>query len=208
MRFLLHSPRDTVAGAVAAAAVLAVIVNAMFLQGGRHPSPMFGDHVMVLPAMPSQPRASAAPAIRDASQAASQAASSAAEPAPAGALSSSPLPRPRPLGADRRSDAVPARRADPIGHLVRAVALREEAGTAVPDTGSERIEIVSSRRVAAVQRVLSDYGYGQLAISGEIDAATRTAIRKFELARQLPATGQVSDRLVRELAAMTGRDFD
>src|SRR5215203_3507466 len=42
MRILLHSPKDLVAGLLAFAAVSAIIANALFLQAGRHPSPMFG----------------------------------------------------------------------------------------------------------------------------------------------------------------------
>jgi hypothetical protein len=51
MRILLHSPKDMVAGALAFAAVTAIITNALFLQAGPHPSPMFGS-VVVLPASP------------------------------------------------------------------------------------------------------------------------------------------------------------
>ena len=42
MRILLHSPKDLVAGALAFAAVSAIVANAMFMQAGHHPSPMFG----------------------------------------------------------------------------------------------------------------------------------------------------------------------
>ena len=49
MRILLHSPKDMVAGALAFAAVSAIIANALFLQAGHHPSPMFGS-VVTLPA--------------------------------------------------------------------------------------------------------------------------------------------------------------
>ena len=45
MRILLHSPKDVVAGALAFAAVSAIIANALFLQAGHHPSPMFGSVV-------------------------------------------------------------------------------------------------------------------------------------------------------------------
>ena len=41
LRILLRSPKDMVAGALAFAAVSAIIANALFLQAGRHPSPMF-----------------------------------------------------------------------------------------------------------------------------------------------------------------------
>src|SRR5882724_4727905 len=49
MRILLHSPKDMLAGALAVAAVGAILTNALFLQAGRHPSPMFGS-VVTLPA--------------------------------------------------------------------------------------------------------------------------------------------------------------
>ena len=45
MRMLLHSPKDMVAGLLAFAAVSAIIANALFLQTGQHPSPMFGTSV-------------------------------------------------------------------------------------------------------------------------------------------------------------------
>ena len=40
MRILMHSPKDMVAGLLAAAAICAILANALFLQAGRHPSPM------------------------------------------------------------------------------------------------------------------------------------------------------------------------
>src|SRR5215475_15861997 len=51
MRIFLHSPKDVIAGLLAAAAISAIVTNALFLQAGRHPSPMFGTTV----AMPANP---------------------------------------------------------------------------------------------------------------------------------------------------------
>jgi peptidoglycan hydrolase-like protein with peptidoglycan-binding domain len=65
-----------------------------------------------------------------------------------------------------------------------------------------------SKRVIALQRALAEYGYGQIRPSGIIDAETQSAIEKFERERKLPITGQASDRVVRELAAMTGRPLE
>src|SRR5215813_2962293 len=42
LRIFLHSPKDMVAGLLAVAAISAIVTNALFLQAGRHPSPMFG----------------------------------------------------------------------------------------------------------------------------------------------------------------------
>ncbi len=59
-----------------------------------------------------------------------------------------------------------------------------------------------------MQRTLTEYGYGQLKPTGTIGADTQAAIAKFERARKLPVTGQMSDRLVHELAAMIGHPID
>lgn len=61
-----------------------------------------------------------------------------------------------------------------------------------------------SPRVAAVQRALSAYGYGQIEASGILDDATIAAVEKFERERKLPVTGEVSDRLVDALSALVG----
>ena len=66
----------------------------------------------------------------------------------------------------------------------------------------------AARRVAAVQRTLTEYGYGQLKPTGTVGADTQAAIQKFERDRKLPVTGQMSDRLVRELTAMIGHPID
>src|SRR3954468_11971112 len=52
MRILLHSPKDLIAGALAFAAVTAIVANAMFMQAGHHPSPMFGTPAAVAVASP------------------------------------------------------------------------------------------------------------------------------------------------------------
>jgi peptidoglycan hydrolase-like protein with peptidoglycan-binding domain len=65
-----------------------------------------------------------------------------------------------------------------------------------------------SARIAAVQRALSEFGYGQIKASGTLDDATSAAIQKFEREHNLPSTGRVSDRLIKELAAMIGRPIE
>ena len=65
-----------------------------------------------------------------------------------------------------------------------------------------------SPRLAAIQRALADFGYGQIKPNGVFDAGTQSAIEKFERERKLPVTGQISDRLTRELAAVTGRPLE
>jgi len=68
--------------------------------------------------------------------------------------------------------------------------------------------IAPSKRIVSIQRALADFGYGQIKVTGVYDPETRSAIEKFERDHRLPVTGQISDRFVRELAAMTGRPLE
>jgi len=68
--------------------------------------------------------------------------------------------------------------------------------------------IAPSKQVVAVQRALSEFGYGQIKPTGVVDPETQSAIQKFERERKLPVTGQLSHRVVRELAAITGRPLE
>ena len=73
---------------------------------------------------------------------------------------------------------------------------------------NEAIPNAGPRRVAAVQRALTQYGYGQLKPTGTVGSDTQAAIQKFERERKMPVTGHVSDRLVRELTTVIGRPID
>ena len=201
---LLHSPKDMVAGLIAFAAVSAIIGNAIFLQAGRHPSPMFGSSVTVPLATPL----------------------------------ASPLPKPRPLDAvqpdpraldprlldsrsvDGKSAAKPveSKAADPTANPLKSNTTPPVNSVAVarppaPIPSTTRHDplgdlIVNSRRVASVQRALTEYGFGQLKPTGTVGSDTQAAIQRFERERKLPVTGQMSDRLVRELSTVTGRPID
>jgi hypothetical protein len=202
MRMFLHSPKDVLAGLLAVAAICAIIANALFLQAGRHPSPMFGS-VVTLPA----PQAPAA----------------------------SPLPRPRPVELTRSIDTDPPeirpvevtrgaeprhveiksadpKSPDPMGNLVvkstTPPAAASSSVTRPPAPIPANTQSAGARRVAAVQRALTQYGYGQLKPTGAVGVDTQNAIAKFERDRKLPITGQMSDRLVKELTAMIGHPID
>jgi peptidoglycan hydrolase-like protein with peptidoglycan-binding domain len=105
--------------------------------------------------------------------------------------------------------------ADPSEALLRAIArapnVKAPAAPAAdaprpPDPIAEFI--APPKRVIAVQRVLADFGYGQLKPTGVLDRDTQAAIEQFERSRKLPVTGQVTPRLMRELAAMSGRPLE
>lgn len=217
MRILLHSPKDMLAGALAVAAILAILTNALFLQAGRHPSPMFGS-VVTLPApATSNPLPRPRPV---------ELASRPTEPAPADV---------RPVetkGADSKTSDLKAsdlKSSDPMTNLVvksispPAAASSVAAPAAKPPSVAAAApshamrppapipaasQSAGARRVASVQRALTEYGYGQLKPTGAVGADTQAAIAKFERDRKLPVTGQMSDRLVRELTAMTGRPIE
>lgn len=206
MRILLHSPKDALAGLVAFAAVSAIVGNALFLQTGRHPAPMFGTVVTL--------------------------------PAPSSIALPGPLPRPRPLAADalplepRPMEFRPAepktmekaperpvepptastsRSVDPLTNLVKATTsapVSPSAAVARPPAPIPAQQNPAVRRVAAVQRALSEYGYGQLKATGANNAETQAAIQKFEREHRMPVSGQVSDRLLRELAAAIGHPVE
>lgn len=191
LRILLYSPKDTLAGLIAFAAVSAIVTNAAFLQTGPHPAPMFGSVVHMQQAT----------------------------------LANVALPRPRPTEADaaptethsielRQAESRPnelrlpdGKGNDPLGNLVKAT-VAPSANVLRPPAPIPAVQITGSRRVAAVQRALTEYGFGQLKATGTIGADTQTAIIKFERDRRLPVTGQVSERLVRELSAMIGHPID
>jgi hypothetical protein len=202
MRVLLHSPKDMVAGLLAAAAICAIFTNALFLQAGRHPSPMFGGTVVNLPA-PQPAAASPLPRPRPVELAAKPVESEPVESKPVEVKAAEPK------GADKNADA---KNADAMTNLVVKSTSAPAAAPAnvmrPPAPIPAPAQTAGARRVAAVQRALTQYGYGQLKPTGAVGADTQAAILKFEHARKLPVTGQMSDRLVRELTAMTGHPID
>jgi hypothetical protein len=177
MRLFLRNPRDTVAIGAAVTAVLAILVNALFMQAGRHPSPMFTASV-------TPPQISAPPKV----------AAVATEPT-APVASTNPMPKPRPSDAgaqptDMLKSTDMPKADDAMGNLVRSTSMPAASG---------------STRVAAVQRALTEYGYGQIKPTGTIGADTQAAIQRFEREHKMTITGQMSDRLVRELGIATGK---
>jgi hypothetical protein len=215
LRILLHSPKDTVAGVLAFAAITAIVANALFLQAGPHPSPMFGS-IVTMP-VPAQAPANPLPRPRPAEATKSEA----APPEPK-------VPEPRvvelkaaePKAADPKTadpKTADPKSADPLTNLVKATSAAPQATSSIPRPPaaipvSSRSDSMlgpgGSRRVAAVQRALTEYGYGQLKPTGTVGSDTQAAIVKFERERKIPATGQMNERLVRELSAMIGHSID
>jgi peptidoglycan hydrolase-like protein with peptidoglycan-binding domain len=236
LRACVRRPLDSIGVIAIAAAAGTIVVNALYLQQGSHPAPIrpatarIGAPVETTGSLVVMPRprpvesgpAKDAPAaqrsraqivndvqrelarrgfydgpvdgihgpkmdaaIREFEQAAGMRPSG----DPTDALLSAIVRTPIKPGPERAKPSPPA-----------AVALRR----AEPPAESP----APSTRVAAVQRALADFGYGQIKPSGLFDGGTQAAIEKFERERKLPVTGQISERLTRELSAVTGRPLE
>jgi Putative peptidoglycan binding domain len=218
MRILLHSPKDMFAAALAVAAVGAILTNALFLQAGRHPSPMFGSSVVILPAPTA---AVVLPRPRPVELAARPAEPALFEPKPIEFKNAEPKTSDTkatdPKAADpmtslvvKSTSAAPAASsaANPVAKPTSLAVAAPSNVMRPPASIPVSSQSAGARRVAGVQRALTEYGYGQLKPTGAVGADTQAAISKFEHARKLPVTGQMSDRLVKELTAMIGHPID
>jgi hypothetical protein len=159
---LRRNPRDVAGIVIAVGAATAILINALYLQPGPHPAPIFS--VKSRPVMPIEPTGSIM------------------------------LPRPRPADL-AKPDLPPTQRGTVAGNPARTDPIAE-------------LIAPSPRRVMAVQRALSEYGYGPIRPTGALGTDTKAGIEKFERERKLPITGQISDRLMRELSAMIGRSLE
>jgi len=63
-------------------------------------------------------------------------------------------------------------------------------------------------QVFFAQRLLARYGYGPIHMNGSADRETREAIERFERDRNMATTGEISERLMHELAAFSGGALD
>jgi peptidoglycan hydrolase-like protein with peptidoglycan-binding domain len=221
-------PREFVGGLMAIIAVFSISFNALFLQSGPHPAPIFATQPVQTQETPIvtplvaprpavvQPMTAPEPAMQNRSRLISDIQ--------------------RELGRrgyyDGAIDGIWGAKTDAATRdfvqatgvkvnaeandiLLRAIlssgakAQSGRSASAEPVRNDPIAELIApTKRVLAIQRALADFGYGQIKPSGNYDADTRTAIEKFEQDRRLPVTGEISDRLVRELAAMTGRPLE
>ena len=222
-------PREFVAILMATIATFTIFVNALFLQKGPHPAPIFAARPML-----HREEAAIPPRIQGVQ--------------PNAAIETSPLARTQMIASIQReltrkgfydgpADGIWGAKTDiAVRDFAQAAGIKvnPEAGdtllraiiaskakaqganatngaaTAADPAPQDPIAklIAPSKRVTAIQRALSDFGYGQIKPTGQFDPETKTAIEKFERDRKLPVTGQISDRLVRDLAAMTGRPLE
>ena len=217
-------PREFVGILMATVAIFAIFINALFLQHGPHPAPIFATRPPMAQAAPvalPRPRAAAPPSRRPRSRAARRRSSAISSASSAARASTTARPTasgaPRPMRRRATSCRPPGLKinAEASESLLRAIvtsnakAQSGRAAAPAPARNDPIAELIApTKQVLAIQRALADFGYGQIKPTGVYDPETKAAIEKFERDRRLPVTGQISDRLVRELAAMTGRPLE
>ncbi len=223
---LTERPLDLIAALAALAAVTAIFVNALFLQPGPHPAPIFPIRSAAKEAQPSAvpaPRPRPPEAGRSGAPGASARSDLIADMQRElqkrgfydGALDGVLGSKTDAAIRDFEQAAGLKPSSEPTDELLRLmtksnVKAAPRPATSAPARPDPLGDLIAPppRRVTAVQRALSDFGYAQLRPTGVMNPETSAAIEKFERERKLPVTGMISDRLVRELAAMTGRPLE
>ena len=104
-------------------------------------------------------------------------------------LTAADVPRP-----EARSEPVPLPRARPQAAGSRADPIADI--------------INPSRQLSTLQRVLNDFGYGPIKVTGTLDEDTSRGIEQFERDHNLAVTGQNTPQLRRALGLVTGRPLD
>ena len=66
-------------------------------------------------------------------------------------------------------------------------------------------DVDSDPQLMRIQKALSDLGYGPLKADGVMGANTTAAIKRFELDRGLPLTGEPGSKTIENLERISGR---
>jgi peptidoglycan hydrolase-like protein with peptidoglycan-binding domain len=230
------SRRDTAAFVVAALATVAIVVNGVLLQAGPHPAPMFKDAIAAITA-PSKPvtkdavKDTAATLPRPRPPEATAKVEARPTPEIIADIQRELIRRgyyegvvdgrygPRTDAAVRDFEQASGLKASTepnealLAAIKRSTTKRAKAPSGLRPAAVQQVRLepsaeASSKRVLGLQRALAEYGYGQIKPTGVIDADTKAAIERFERERRLPITGQLSDRVARELASVTGRPLE
>lgn len=228
---VLRRPMLSLAIFSGAALSIGFFANALFMQSGPHPAPLFAskDAPRPNPAPAPAPRQGQAAAPADAvnaGRAQSQTAQSSpvaaprsappavapmpSGPVPSGAAPAAALPTAPPAPPQRGQPARAAeaeQKFDPITQFLRSGSAPPAAPLAPATTASTASASTSPdpgpRRVMAAQRALSKLGH-KVEADGLSGPSTRAAIQAFEREARLPVTGELNPRTMRELASRSG----
>jgi peptidoglycan hydrolase-like protein with peptidoglycan-binding domain len=234
---IARHPHESVGILMGAVATLTIFVNALFLQHGPHPAPLFATRPFIKKTVMA-PVARPQPASVQAQTTLPPVTATAPVPVPTPARGQAQMvidiqtalklrgyydgavdgiwgaktdaaARDFAQKAGVRIDAQPS---EEFLHMLAASPAKPAAivpaAPAPAPSRSIATVLAPSKRVLAIQRALSDFGYGQLKPTGVNDAPTRGAIEKFQRDRGLPVDGRISEDFVRALAAMSGRPLE
>lgn len=211
-RRLLARPGRAAFIIASAGLAMGVFVNALAMQHGAHPNPMFGSSrpvtVMAHPPAAVRPPPAKPPAAQPQQAVAREAAAGqGAAPAPVAA----------PEAAARRGDAIgdllkggsapmpPPRPAatQPAAAKSQPAAVKPQPAAAKPQPAAPaKPEPVP--QVASAQKALGKLGFGALDADGRMGPGTRAAIERFEKARGLPVTGELNPKTLKALGTAAG----
>jgi len=223
LRWMLLRPRDSLAAVAAGGAVAMILVNALFMQSGPHPAPIFSTKPAPVVApitesvanlMPGRkPIAAPSPVAAPGRPRSDMVAEIQRELTKRGFFEGAAdgFYGPKTDTAIRDFEQAAGLRpsAEPSETLLAAIARSNvKAKPAEGPRDPIAALLAPNSRITAVQRALTEFGYGPVTATGAYDTQTRAAIERFEKARKRPVTGQITDQLVRDLAAMTGRPLE
>jgi peptidoglycan hydrolase-like protein with peptidoglycan-binding domain len=208
---IARHPREFVGIVLTGLATVVIFINALFLQHGPHPAPIFATRAPVVAVPTAAQPAQQNPAQNRERVIAEIQRQLARRGFYEGAIDGVWGAKTDVATRDFLAAGGLKLNPDAGDELLRALSasnVTARAGPSAPAADPIVALLAPSTRVLAIQRALSDYGYGQIKPTGVVDPATKAAIEKFEHARRLPVDGQVSGALVHELAAMTGRPLE
>jgi peptidoglycan hydrolase-like protein with peptidoglycan-binding domain len=229
LRWLIRNRRDSFVVVVAAAAITAIFINGLLLQPGPHPAPIFSVRPLpiasnettggIVASLPRPRRAGTeggVPAI--ATRTRNEIIADLQRELGRRGFYDGPID-----GIDGAKTNAAIRdfeqaaglkpNVEPTEALLQAIVRSAVKPPAVSRASTPKEDAIagvlnSTRQVLAIQRALSEYGYGPLKPTGVYDPDTRAAIERFERDRKLPVTGQISERVTRELAALIGHPLE
>jgi hypothetical protein len=203
-RLFRAHPGKTLAATACVALMAGIAGNAVLLQKGRHPAPLFGSaptgsvrSTAPGPMPPPRPR-----------------------PAPADAVPAAPVSPPPSTVDTRAADAAPAAAAGSVTPTPRRAARKTERRGPVPTPHPSASKLDGITRllegksatlgrgpkdtpVVAAQKALGRLGYA-IKPDGLMGKATREALTKFEQGRHLGGDGTLSPTLLRTLEHAAG----
>lgn len=235
LRVVARRPTDSIGGLVAASLASMIAWNALFGQTGPHPAPLMAPAKLPAPAA-KETTGVLTPRARPAEVAAPAAAADDKDEGKRtrlqlitdiqrellrrgfyeGAVDGAYGPRMDAAIREFEQAAGLRQSGEPTETLLKTLVRSPVKAERKPAAGKRTeartdttggIPAAPSRRIVAVQRGLTEFGYGQLKLTGVFDEPTKAAVEKFERERKLPVRGQLTDRVLRELAAVTGRPF-